>query len=333
MPAKLAEDSFRPAFWLRNPNVQSILPSLALRRPAVLKHCAALLRSSRQIILDCGDDVRLMGYLADAPVAQVTHAAGSQLAVILHGWEGSADSMYVLSLGQFLLDRGFDVFRLNLRDHGDSHHLNRDIFHSCRLPEVVGAIRRLAELFPRHRRCFAGFSLGGNFALRVGAALGPDLATLARIVAISPVLDPKNTLAALEGGLALYRRYFIKKWRRSLDIKQVAWPAFYDFTRLSRNASLTAMTEQLVLDHTSYASLSNYLSGYAITGEALKDLRVPSRIIASRDDPIIPAFDLANLQANPALRVTLTERGGHCGFREGLFGNAWLHRQIYAEFG
>ena len=36
-------------------------------------------------------------------------------------------------------DQGFDVFRLNLRDHGTSHHLNPELFHSNRISEVVGA--------------------------------------------------------------------------------------------------------------------------------------------------------------------------------------------------
>ena len=63
--------------------------------------------------------------------------------MLLHGWEGSSDSLYLLSLAQPLFEAGYDVARLNLRDHGDSHHLNEEIFHSCRIAEVVGAVRGL----------------------------------------------------------------------------------------------------------------------------------------------------------------------------------------------
>lgn len=331
MPANPAGDRFQPSFWVRNPNVQSILPSLPLRRRGVERDCAELIRLSHELLLDCGDGVRLLGYRADSPAPRAS-AEPRRLAIILHGWEGSANSMYVLSLGQFLLSQGVDVFRLNLRDHGDSHHLNRDLFHSCRLPEVLGAVRRLAQIFPDHRRVIAGFSLGGNFALRVGAALSPDPAVLERVVAISPVLDPQNTLAALEEGLALYRRHFVKKWKRSLAIKQAAWAADYDFSPLMAMRSLTEMTGFLVSNHTRYSSLADYLSGYAITGEVLRGLRIPSRIIAAADDPIIPSRDYSRLSPNPSIRITLTERGGHCGFRERLSGGGWLHRQVLAEF-
>ena len=69
--------------------------------------------------------------------------ASARTAVLVHGWEGNAESLYILSLAQQLFDLGFDVVRLNLRDHGDTHHLNRELFHSCRLPEVVGAVQRM----------------------------------------------------------------------------------------------------------------------------------------------------------------------------------------------
>jgi uncharacterized protein len=325
VPADSAAPAFCPSWWLRNADFQSVLPSLSLRRPAVRRYCQALIQASRAVLLESGDGVRLLGFAAEHAQPQLP-----QLAIILHGWEGSSDSLYVLALGQYLFERGFDVFRLNLRDHGDSHHLNRGLFHSCLLPEVHGAICQLAQRYPQHRRSLVGFSLGGNFALRVGVALA-GVPALARIVAVSPVLDPQQTLLALEQGNPLYRRYFIDKWRRSLRKKQQAWPAEYDFSHLSQLTNLAVMTERLVLAHTQFSTLADYLRGYAITGEVLGDLRVPSRIILAQDDPIIPARDLARLQANPALSILLTQHGGHCGFRESLWASSWLNRFIHRE--
>ena len=334
MPAKQRALPFRPPFWLRGPHLQSIFPSLSLRKPFVRRRCAALLNASCPVLLNCGEGVRLLGHFAAAPRA----AAGAQsrdprqrLVIILHGWEGSSDSMYVIGLGQYLLDRGFDVFRLNLRDHGESHHLNRDIFHSCRLAEVRGAVSRLAQLYPDHQRSMVGFSLGGNFALRIGASLELKANELMRIVAVSPVLDPQATLQALESGLPLYRRYFIDKWRRSLLKKQRAWPGQYDFAHLSQLRDLTRMTEDLVLQHTQYSTLAQYLQGYAITGEVLRSLQVASHILIAKDDPIIPAQDLSRLHPHPRLRLTVTEHGGHCGFRDRLFGDGWLDRFIFED--
>jgi predicted alpha/beta-fold hydrolase len=60
--------------------------------------------------------------------------------------------------------------------------------------------------------------------------------------------------------------------------------------------------------------MTAYLNGYSILGGALDSLAVPSRIIAARDDPIIPSDGFARLAPLPALDVTMLPWGGHCGF-------------------
>ena len=52
----------------------------------------------------------------------------------------------------------------------------------------------------------AGFSLGGNFFLRVAARARDAGIELERVVAVCPVLDPEHTLVRLESGWALYRQ-------------------------------------------------------------------------------------------------------------------------------
>jgi predicted alpha/beta-fold hydrolase len=321
---------FRPPAWIANRHLQSILPSLPFRRPAVERRTAAVIAASRPLVLDCGDGVRLLGLHAAPPEGEA--GARRRLAVLLHGWEGSADSLYVLSVAQLLFARGYDVLRLNLRDHGGTHALNRELFHSCRLPEVVGAVGRLQALFPQHRLLLAGFSLGGNFCLRVGARAREAGLRIARIVAVCPVLDPSTTLDALEHGPAVYHGYFLLKWRRSLRLKQAAWPGVYDFGEMIGDASLRSMTERMVLKHTDYPDLATYLAGYAITGGVLEPLEAPTRLITSADDPMILTGDLARIARPGSLELTVTPRGGHCGFMDALGGPSWIDRRIVAEF-
>ena len=90
------------------------------------------------------------------------------------------------------------------------------------------------------------------------------------------------------------------------------------------------MTEQLVLKYSGFPDLMSYLDGYAIVGEALANLAVPSRIIAALDDPIIPAQDLARLATSPRLVISAVARGGHCGFLENLARESWADRQVFA---
>ena len=323
-----AAGDFRPPDWLANPHVQSIFPSLPLRRPAVERRSAQLLQASVDEILDCGDGVRLLSH--HATQARLGRGPATRLAVLLHGWEGSASSLYILSLGQYLFERGYDVVRLNLRDHGDSHDLNPELFHSCRIAEVVGAVRRLQALYPAQALNLVGFSLGGNFCLRVAARARAAGIEIARVVAVCPVLDPGHTLVRLEAGWALYRKYFVWKWQRSLKKKQAAWPQLYDLAAVQALDNLTDMTDHLVRTYGGYPSLQQYLQGYAIVGDALGSITHPTRIISAADDPIIPVEDLDRIARPAALTVTRTSFGGHCGFYDARPGGTWIEREVYA---
>ena len=313
--------------WLANPHLQSILPSVQPRRSLVVRRARPLLAASRDLLLDCGERVRLFGHYAPQP------GAARGLVLMLHGWEGSAESIYVLSAAAHLYARGFEIFRLNLRDHGPTHHLNAEIFHSCRIAEVVGAVRAVQELWPDRPLSLVGYSLGGNFALRVALRAPAVGIRLRQVVAVCPVLDPEHTLAALDRGLWLYRSYFVRKWRSSLLMKHAAWPDLYDRDELMLRRDLTRMTEQLVLRYTDFPDLESYLRGYAIVGEVLAPLAVPARIISALDDPIIPASDLARLAPSRCLELTTTRQGGHCGYLERLGGESWADREILATLG
>jgi predicted alpha/beta-fold hydrolase len=318
-------DNFSPPRWLRGRHFQTILPNWPPRRARVERRAIPLRAASEELLLECGDGVTLQAFHSSP--ARLGREPGRKVAVLLHGWEGSAESQYQLSLAQTLFEQGLEVVRLNLRDHGATHHLNRELFHSCRLPEVVGAVQALARRFPMPM-VLAGFSLGGNFMLRVAADREGRQLPIERVIAISPVLDPAITLDTLERGLSIYERYFILKWGRSLARKKMAWPDHYDFEELFRLKSLREMTRQMVVRHTEYPTLEEYLAGYAITGDRLTSLAAPATVLTSLDDPIIAANDLSRLARAPNLDIVATAHGGHCGFMESLHGGNWIDRKV-----
>jgi len=316
---------FKPPFWLRDAHLQSVLPSLPPRRNLTHWRARALRATAQSWLLDCGNGVRLQAWRTDSPDPR------GRTAVLLHGWEGNADSCYVLSLAALLQAQGYALVRLNLRDHGRTQPLNRELFHSCRLADVTGALRAIAARCGGESLHLAGFSLGGNFLLR--ACAEPALPhSVAGVVAISPVLDPEHTLRALEQGWPVYHSYFVRRWSRSLRFKQQCWPADYDFTGLLRTRSLRIMTDVLVRERTSFADSAAYLDGYAITGARLLTLSVPARILAADDDPIIPPADLERLAPTPLLRVARTAHGGHCGFLAGLFARSYADQYALQQF-
>lgn len=317
--------AFKAPVGLRHRHVQSLLAGWPLRQHFLRRRAAGLLDASRDETVDCGDGVRLLGHYSHQP------AAARGLAILLHGWEGSAAASYTVSVGSRLYDAGFDVFRLNFRDHGETFALNRELFHSCRIDEVVGALAAITAAHPAARTFLIGHSLGGNFALRAAARAPTAGIALTRVVAICPVLKPHSTMRALEDGLWVYREYFLRRWRRSLMAKAACFPELYDFGDLRRFPTLTATTEFFATRYAGFPDIDAYLTGYAITGDVLANLSVPSRLIAAADDPVIPIEDLADLAMTPALSVDVFPRGGHCAFLESYRLRSWLDGAVLAE--
>jgi len=308
---------------MRHADVQAALANSAWRRRLVLREAAGLMQATEDLLVECTDGVRLL--------AQHTppRGDGGRVAILLHGWEGSSRSLHVLSGADRLWRAGFRVVRINLRDHGDSQHLNRGIFHSCRLAEMVDATRWVHGRFPGEGVYLAGYSLGGNFALRIAAA-EPLSGSLRRVAAICPVLDPEETMAALDAGPLIYRRYFLTKWRRSLERKARAFPADYHFGPLRRFRSLKDMTDFFVTRYTEYPDLVTYLRGYAVTGDRLAGLRVPVSILLAEDDPVIPTSAARRLARSPAITVHRSRFGGHCGFLRDWRLRTWLDDYLVA---
>ena len=320
---------FQPPWPLRSGHIQTMLSSSGVRRLLLPKRARTVLDGAEHVMVSGGGDVRLSG----AYTAQRSGAPSRGLAVLFHGWEGSLDSTYVLQTGSHLLAEGWDVFRLNFRDHGDSHHLNEALFHSCRIDEVVHALGEIAERWPTRPMALAGFSLGGNFALRAGLAAPQHGIPLAYTLAVCPIIDPAEGLFSLEKQAPwFYQAYFMQKWRHSLRTKQAAFPqhTYFELAELKQN--LRGLTEALVLRHTDFDSLEAYLDGYSVAGDALQAMQIPATIMTARDDPVIPVNAFEQLRLPPNIELDIARYGGHCGFIRGWDMTSFSDDYIAARF-
>lgn len=318
---------FRPRGWLRNPHLQSILASSGMRRWLFRRHRNALEHRSREYVLDCGRGVRLQGF----HTPQQVRAEARALVVLLHGWEGSVQSSYILHTGARLLSEGCDVFRLNFRDHGQTHHLNRELFHSCRIDEVVDAVARIANLFPQRPLLIGGYSLGGNFALRVSLRAPAAGIPLDWVFAVCPVISPRAGLRSIEDAPWFYERYFMHKWRDSLRRKQALFPHNELFNRQELRGNMRELTRSLVQRHTDFGTLENYLDGYSIAGATLSSLQIPATILTAEDDPVIPVADFRELELPPTAELVIVPHGGHCGFIEDAGLHSWAEDFVVAR--
>lgn len=302
--------SFKPPLGLRNPHLQTILSSMGPRKLIENKRFSKFAADSKEVMLECGDGVRLQGFFNQA----LTQNTKPVLPILIHGWEGSAESVYIKSLSSRLLESGYPVFRLNMRDHGDTHHINKGIFNSTLLEEVIAGIKQIQQQFAYQHYALIGFSLGGNFALRVAASVDSGI-NLSKVIAFCPAIHAQRSNDVLhESRNWLYAKYFMRKWKRSLHKKIQHFPE-YDFASdLIKMKSLNEMNQAFIPKYTGFKDVNRYFDAYAITGDRLAKTLCPCYLYFAKDDMIVPYQDAEQIAKQKDIEIGLTEYGGHCGF-------------------
>ncbi len=308
---------FVPNPLVRNGNVQTILSK------AQSDSLDLVTRRERPLLLDAGYDYT--GYDVDRPVRLLAYytatpaPASRGLALLLHGWEGCSHSKYNLVTARTLLLAGYDVVRLNLRDHGpgihvDPHALNKGVFFGTLIDEAATATQRIAEMAGDKPFYIVGASMGGNFALRLAIRHSETpFHNLRQVVAFNPAINPARATQAMDAR-PFYRYYFRRRWVASLRRKETLFPDAFDFSDVYPIPLVYDMTDILVRRLRNYESAEDYFSHYTLRNNVFRNLNVPTTIITAADDPVVPVVDFYGLAPHPLLDVQIHPHGGHVGF-------------------
>ena len=178
----------------------------------------------------------------------------------------------------------------------------------------------------------AGFSLGGNFVLRlVQKCAATPIDNLQHAFCISPVLDPEKATQKADNNFII-RKYFLKKWHQSLSKKQRLFPQIYDFSEVLSLKTIRAVTDALLDKYSEYYSAKNYFRDYAVVEKALMESTIPTTIITAKDDPIIPVEDFYQLELNDQTNIVIHSYGGHNGFLDGFRLRSWYEMEMVKLF-
>jgi predicted alpha/beta-fold hydrolase len=245
--------------------------------------------------------------------------------VTLHGLEGSSEAGYVRSMAQLALEHGYAVHRTNMRSCGGTDDACRTMYHAGLTSDTLHLLRRIREgsgapIF------LAGYSLGGNVALKLAGELGaagPDL--LAGVVAVSVPID----LAACVHENRLYEWRFLRALRNRIKRRAAIYPGVHAIDKLNRVRSVYEFDDVFVAPFFGFGTADNY---YATQSSIrfLASIRTPALIIQAKDDPMIPfgIFSDSRLTGNPNITLLPVEHGGHLGFIANAAPRFWLDRVI-----
>jgi predicted alpha/beta-fold hydrolase len=265
--------------------------------------------------------VRYFDVAADARVLAHCHwqpdARERPTLIALHGLNGSSSAHYMRGLAAKAFARGMNVIRLNQRNCGDTEHLSAGLFHSGLTDDVKHLIDELTAVDGLRDFSLAGYSLGGNLALKLAGEFGSEAPpTLRAVVAVSPIAEISECVHALERpGNVIYQWNFVRDLKRRMRRKARFWPNRFDLSGLASVRTVRAFDDLYTAPHFGFAGAEDYYHR-ASAMRVVERIRVPTLIIAAEDDPFVPCgpFRGAVLASNSNITVALSRHGGHCGF-------------------
>jgi predicted alpha/beta-fold hydrolase len=278
---------------------------------------------------DVAEDTRVLAHCHWQP-----ERARHPVLLALHGLEGSSSAHYMRGLAHKGLSAGFNVVLLNQRNCGGTETLASGLYHSGLTHDADHVLRELAAGDGIRQAVVAGYSLGGNLAVKLAGDYGEAAPSWLRgVCAVSPVLELSACVRALERRQnAVYQWNFVRGLKARMRRKDACQPGRFPVERLPSVRTVRQFDEVFTAPHFGFLTAEDYYHR-ASAMRVIDRIRVPALIITAEDDPFVPVepFRDRRLTGNPHIELAITRYGGHCGFVEAaLNGNDgyWAERRI-----
>lgn len=311
-----AQQTFTPAWFLRGPHAQTIWGRLARPR--------RLVRLRRETLTTPDGDELVLDHL-DAPVRDDRFRF-----VLLHGLEGSANSVYMQGLLSVIARQGFAATAMNFRSCArDPGRFGRTLpnrrprfYHSGETGDLDFVVRTLRAREPQAGLLAVGASLGGNVLLKW---LGehPNQSDVAAAATFSVPYDLGAGAHHLEDGIL--PRFYVTRFLLTLKQKMTWLMAHFPEmrARLDLDAVMRARTFREFDDAATgpihgFRNADDYYTRSSSI-HFLSAITTPTLCLSAADDPFLPAevLDRAKAMASDAVEFRITPYGGHTGFIAG----------------
>jgi predicted alpha/beta-fold hydrolase len=263
---------------------------------------------------DTASDARVLAHCHWHP----TPAAHPTI-VLLHGLEGSSTVHYMRGMADKAWAAGWNVVRLNQRNCGGTEALSRGLYHSGLTHDPLFVMRELIESDGLPAIAFAGYSLGGNVALKLAGDLGDEAPPqLVAVSAVSPTMDLAVCVRALERRANYpYQWNFVRNLKSRMRRKAALFPQDFSVDPLGRIWTVRQFDEAYTARYYGFADAADYYHR-ASAMRAIDRIRVPTLILTAENDPFVPPdpFRDPAVTGNPHITTVVTREGGHCAFVE-----------------
>ena len=262
----------------------------------------------------------------DLVLDHVDGQIASHRALLLHGLEGSSNSVYIQGMLSLFASRGIPATALNFRSCAREPgkvgpmipNRRARLYHSGETTDldfVVGVLRKREPDTPL--LAFGG-SLGGNVLLK-WLGENPEQSAISAAAVVSVPYDLGAGSDHLEDTIGkAYTARFLKTLKPKAALKKRLFPT--EAVAIDLPATLRSRTFR-EFDNAATAPLHGFdgAEDYYQRCSSIRfvaKIRTPTLCINSEDDPFTPTAVIGRLreEAPESVSLTITARGGHVGF-------------------
>ena len=301
----IKQSEFEPAWWAKNPHLQTCFASL-FRRPTKPSY-----RPERLELPD-GDFLDLVW---------VGQGIGPVVAVF-HGLGGSMDSPYAAGILNALNANGFRAVLIHFR--GCSGELNRATrsYHAGETADMQLVLSVLRERIGFETPIYGlGYSLGGNALLKYLGESTNDCLLNGAVAVSAPMLLAMCAKRLSQGASRFYQWHLLRSLKRNLilkmrkvHMKEVLPLSEEDIAKVN---DLPTFDDCITAPLHGFRGVDHYYEACS-SRQYLKSIVRPTLVLHATDDPfmfpeVVPRPD----ELGGEVTLELSPRGGHVGFVAG----------------
>lgn len=323
----MVKGSFRPAWWLPGPHLQTLWQPLFRCRPNP---------ATRRERLETPDgdflDIDWFG------------PGAGPIAILLHGLSGSSRSPYIRGMQFALAQRGWRSAAMNFRGcSGAPNHTSRG-YHSGETGDFDYVYETLRRRHPDSVIAAAGYSLGANVLLKWLGERGDQTELVAAAAVCAPLRLDLCAGRLDQGASRFYRDQLLRELKEYVRWKQCHLESMGhhdeakkldDLGDLSPIQSFWEYDSRVVAGLYGFNDARDYYS-QSSARQYLRHIRRPTLLIQSRNDPFMTPEVLPEAnELSTTVSLEVTEGGGHVGFVSGRApwcAEYWLEQRIPAFF-
>jgi uncharacterized protein len=248
----------------------------------------------------------------------------STVVYLFHGLGGSSEADYMVRTALLARELGHHVFLNNHRGCGEGVGLATEPYHSGKAEDLSAVIAYGRKLLPQHFHLAIGFSLSANALLLLAAGQRASVLPDAAMAVNGPIDLERASLNLCRGPSWIYNLRFVMELKRYVKNNVQS-----EYQRLQGVWDLRTFDEAYTAPLGGFRDRADYYARCSAR-QFLGQLRIPTLLLSSQDDPIVGPLDLSPFENAPYLVTHLEQHGGHMGYlsAQGKVYRRWLDHAL-----